>query len=527
MNTTNKVPRFRCAWICAVSLGLFFFPAVLCGAVFTVLNTNSSGPGSLAQAADDANSVPGPNQIVFAIPGSGVHTIDLSSSGIALTDSITIDGYTQPGASPNTLRVGDNAVILIQLDGGGPLGQGFSGIHISGNDCVVRGLSFTGFSGPASYDAAISLGTNFGIPEGGSHRNRIEGNFIGLAPDGVTLSGNNYGISFGTLADDNFIGGNTPAARNVIAGNRTGIFAPYRVTILGNYLGTDASGLRQGYGNETAIRHSYNGIIGTGEPGAGNVITGNGIGIVIEGANAIIRGNLIGPRADGSPSFRSGTGIFVDGSGTAVGGMGPGEGNVIAFNDTGVSVGSSSSILSNLFYANSFIDIDLTGNGPTANHGPTANDFGDQDHLQNFPVIASVVRNPGETVVSGGLNSTAATAFILQFFANGPAAAPNQTLLGTKTVTTNSAGDVSFQFTFPIATAPDEFITATATDSSGSTSEFFPPNGRVELGNISTRGHVGIGRQYPDRWIHFEFRFPADFADSRTGTLFECRRRTR
>jgi hypothetical protein len=60
-------------------------------------------------------------------------------------------------------------------------------------------------------------------------------------------------------------------------------------------------------------------------------------------------------------------------------------------------------------------------------------------------------------------------------------------------VTTNSAGDVSFQFAFPVATSPDEFITATATDPNGNTSEFFPPNGAVELANISTRGSVGTG----------------------------------
>ena len=70
---------------------------------------------------------------------------------------------------------------------------------------------------------------------------------------------------------------------------------------------------------------------------------------------------------------------------------------------------------------------------------------------------------------------------------------PGQKLLGTKTVTTNSAGDASFQFTFPIATSPDEFITATATDSKGNTSEFLPLNGAVELANISTRGNVGTG----------------------------------
>ena len=106
----------------------------------------------------------------------------------------------------------------------------------------------------------------------------------------------------------------------------------------------------------------------------------------------------------------------------------------------------------------------------------------------------SVARNPGETVVSGGLNSTASITFILQFFANGPASAPGQRLLGTKTgITTNSAGDVSFQFAFPVATTAEEFITATATDPNGNTSEFFPPNGAVELANISTRGIVGTG----------------------------------
>jgi len=460
---------------------LFFLPGGLVADVFTVLNSDSSGPGSLAQAVHDANSVPGPNQIVFAIPGPGVHTIDLSSTGLALGQSITIDGYTQPGASPNTLSVGDNAVILIQLDGGGPFFSNSGGLGIYGGNCIVRGLSITGFSGPTADYAAISIGS--AIPEGGS-QNRIEGNFIGLEPDGVTLNGNDYGIYFDS-GGGNMMGGNTPAARNIISGNRTGIFGPFNATIVGNYFGTDASGLRQGYGNNTAIVAYSNNIIGSAEPGAGNVITGNGLGIYALGQNTI-RGNLIGPRADGSPSFGNGTGIAAQGPAT-VGGLAPGEGNVIAFNRTGIGAGGQTSILSNLFYGNSLIDIDLAGDGPTAN------DFRDADHLQNFPVIASVTRNPGETVVSGGLNSTASTSFTLQFFADAPGPTPGQRLLGTQALTTNSAGDASFQFTFPFSTSADEFITATATDSNGNTSEFLPPNVAVELANISTRGNVGTG----------------------------------
>ena len=465
--------------------GLIFLPRLLVADIFTVTNTDSSGPGSLAQAAEDANASPDEqDQIAFAIPGPGVHTIDLSQAGIALGTSVTIDGYTQPGASPNTLSVGDNAVILIQLDGGGPFFTQSNGIGIYGSHCVIRGLSFTGFSGPEAFKAAISIGG--GVPGTGSD-NRIEGNFIGLAPDGVTLNGNDYGIFFpsgGPLA--NFIGGNTPAARNLISGNRNGIYGSNGATIVGNYFGTDASGLRQGYGNNTGITAYNNNIIGGDEPGAGNVITGNGIGIFVLGGNNI-QGNLIGPRADGSPSLGNEIGISAEFSDT-IGGLAPGEGNVIAFNETGVVARFyQTSILSNLFYGNAFIDIDLVGDGPTAN------DFRDADHLQNFPIIVSVVRNPGETVVSGFFNSIANTVFTLQFFANGPDSTPGQRLLSTETLTTNSAGDASFQFAFPISTSADEFITATATDPNGSTSEFFRPDEPVELTNISTRGNVGTG----------------------------------
>ena len=88
-------------------------------AVFTVTNTNDSGLGSLAQAITDANNNVGTNTITFDIPGGGVHTITVTGDGLpSVYDDVTIDGYTQPGASPNTLFVGDNAVILIQIDGG-------------------------------------------------------------------------------------------------------------------------------------------------------------------------------------------------------------------------------------------------------------------------------------------------------------------------------------------------------------------------------------------------------------------------
>src|SRR5262245_12215850 len=64
--------------------------------------------------------------INFNIPGGGVRTIavgtDPTATGIPEPDIImplTIDGYSQTGASVNTQANSDNAVILIQLDGPG------------------------------------------------------------------------------------------------------------------------------------------------------------------------------------------------------------------------------------------------------------------------------------------------------------------------------------------------------------------------------------------------------------------------
>jgi len=61
--------------------------------VFTVTNTNDSGPGSFAQAVTDANTTFGPDTIDFNIPGPGVHTISLSPDNPIHLGDLTIDGY--------------------------------------------------------------------------------------------------------------------------------------------------------------------------------------------------------------------------------------------------------------------------------------------------------------------------------------------------------------------------------------------------------------------------------------------------
>ena len=79
--------------------------------LFTVTNTLDSGPGSLRQAILYANSTPGPNDITFNIPAATDPLLDVPVSGFdpttqdwtitlstplpALTDTVSIDGFTQ------------------------------------------------------------------------------------------------------------------------------------------------------------------------------------------------------------------------------------------------------------------------------------------------------------------------------------------------------------------------------------------------------------------------------------------------
>src|SRR4029077_7159640 len=166
--------------------------------VFTVTKTNDSGTGSFRQAILDANSMGG-GTIQFTIPGSGVHTISPVTVLPTITQTVTIDGYTQMGSSSNTNppTMGINAMIVIQLSGA-MLGN-VSGLTINAANCTVRGLVINSFQ----HDG-IDVCTNGNV---------IEGNFIGTNPTGTAAlpngSGGNGGIvmAFCGTFSNNTIGG--------------------------------------------------------------------------------------------------------------------------------------------------------------------------------------------------------------------------------------------------------------------------------------------------------------------------------
>src|SRR5204862_4209110 len=110
-------------------------------APFIVTNTLDSGAGSLRAAITSANGTAGgTNLIQFNIPGTNVQTIIPASALPAITRPVIIDGYTQPGASPNTnsLANGFSGALRIELNGANIGGVGLR--LLGGGGSTIRGL---------------------------------------------------------------------------------------------------------------------------------------------------------------------------------------------------------------------------------------------------------------------------------------------------------------------------------------------------------------------------------------------------
>jgi hypothetical protein len=92
-------------------------------------------------------------------------------------------------------------------------------------------------------------------------------------------------------------------------------------------------------------------------------------------------------------------------------------------------------------------------------------------------VLTQVTPDPGGTRVNGTLNSAPNTTYRIEFFqsdvVDGNGVGEGKVFLGFQDVTTDGSGNVSFSVVVPTALAINQFVTATATNSSlNNTSEF-------------------------------------------------------
>ena len=221
--------------------------------------------------------------------GNGEFTIQPVTALPTIYDRMALDGTTQ------TTNVGDTNANGPEIELDGQLaGAGVDGLRVTAGGSSIKGLVINRF-------------TNDGIEvsDPSAVGNTITGNYIGLDVTGTLDRGNAYyGIRVRNDADSTQIGGTTAADRNVISGNQyAGITIEHTLTsgttVEGNFIGTDRTGTAD-VGNTTYgvyINASPGNTIGGTDAGAGNLISGNyGDGIFVFGATAtnnLIQGNAI------------------------------------------------------------------------------------------------------------------------------------------------------------------------------------------------------------------------------------------
>jgi hypothetical protein len=409
-----------------------------------------------------------------------------------------LNGVVVEGASTNTLM-------------GGPIPLGNVDAANAQNGILVQGraskfVSYNTFCGLAAFEVYTNLGNgadgmkitstganillrtnvitengNDGIEISGSARGvRVAGNIIGLNTNGTSAMGNkNNGVEVDGNAREIVIGG-PQETFNIIPHNAISANGGNGVAIDGkahdiqvsfSFIGTDLVGTN-------ALGNAQDGVfigpgacsiaVGSTDPSLFTVISGNvGDGVEMRGTrDNSVMGCLIGTDVLGlAPLPNGGDGICVSSSfnnviGRSNSSANGGAANLIGFNNgAGVTVssGSGNAIGGNSIFGNTLLGIDLESGG---NLNPA------------IPVLTSVSRLPLAMQVSGTLTSKANSTYAIEFFASAANDASGRYFLGSLTVKTNGSGVATFVFNGPLPPNGASFITATATDSTGNTSEF-------------------------------------------------------
>lgn len=443
------------------------------------------GPGIRVNAAGLRTAIAG-NWIglpaVAALTPAGT-TVCGNNFGVMVIEAAVTIGGAAPAAK-NVIACNINAGIAVIDAADVSIEGNVIGLDVDGTpEGNGDGIRVSAAAGTAIHDNVISGNDGEGVAlEDAARATRLTRNFVGLGFDGATAAGNGRtGIQI-LQATDTVVG--TGVDGNVISANgSSGLSVGNAVdgtTIVGNRIGTDASGLLpRGNGNHGISISSNN----TSDVRVdANVVAANAAsGVRLDEANRVVLvRNRIGVDLDGRAMGNLGHGVFVDDSDeSVVGGLAADDANVIANNGgAGIAVaqtGADNQFLRNAIGANGGLGIDLGVDGPTANDALDADDG--PNGFQNAPTLTAATRNGDGTLsIAGRYEGAADATFRVELFAS-PAADPSGfgegvSFVGTIDVTTDAAGSATFAFDSAAAIALGVFASATATSSAGDTSEF-------------------------------------------------------
>ena len=316
---------------------------------------DGSGDCTLRAALEEADATPGYNAIIFDIEGVGPYTFIPSYAYPWITESVLLDGSSQPGY---------DGTPLIAINGS--VAGTSNGLVISTSHSTVKGLAV----GHCGLGVGEDWGSGILIRNGAA--NVVQGCFVGLNTSGSSAMSNTIGIYLENT-QYNLIGGLTPESRNVISANYwagINISAPSEGSknhVLGNYIGLDHTGTTA-IGNGDGINlYTGGNFIGGPYPGAGNVISGNfdnGIGLSLDGDEGepnVISGNFIGTDHTGTMAVgNANAGVIVGSPGNIIGGPSQQHRNIISGNLEGVTFPDVMEATNNWVMGN-FIGTDISG----------------------------------------------------------------------------------------------------------------------------------------------------------------------
>ncbi|MEP7190071.1 MAG: right-handed parallel beta-helix repeat-containing protein, partial [Roseiflexaceae bacterium] len=363
----------------------------------TIISDHNTIRGlTLVNFYDDAVLISGPSAAANLIAGcylgpdaNGAVAVQPSYFGVELRNGAhdNIIGGADPAAR-NLISGNAHSGIMIQdsTTNNNIIAGNWIGVSTSGQAALknavagvtVEAGAHDNLIGGANQGNLLS-GNETGIYIKGGVATTVAGNTIGLAADGRTpLANDGGGIWLLSGARDNLIGGTSVAARNIISGNGVtgsqfgqGIYlasAPADAlttnnTIQGNYIGVDSSGNQPAGNYRQGIllgSGAQNNLVGGTAPGAGNVITYNGLGgIRIDSSGNQVAGNLIGVGTDGVTQLGNQlNGVRVGGDNNTIG-----PDNLIAYNQqSGVMIsGGATTVLSNTLSSNARSGVCVAG----------------------------------------------------------------------------------------------------------------------------------------------------------------------
>jgi hypothetical protein len=331
------------------------FTILLCcqnvfSATFTVSSNADAGANTLRQAIINANAAGGADVINFNF--GAATTITFATCLPAITEQITIDGYSDPAASAGNL--------MIQV----VFPNGCKGFELAGGSdgSTVRGI-------------VINAGATgvFGINLHNSNNHVISGNYFGTNRTGTALSGTALQdcININTSTNNTIGGTGGQIDRNIISGaSQAGIRLANNSTgaiIINNYIGTDVTG-NQNFGNTgngiDGNSNSHNIRIGGTTLAERNVISANlSNGVYLNFCQSpVVKGNIIGMGVDGSTMLgNGGSGIDIENTGTLataalIGGPTVAERNYLSCNH---SFGAVVRVAPGTIIQNNWIGVDM------------------------------------------------------------------------------------------------------------------------------------------------------------------------